>query len=122
MKNDLLYVSNIQECIEAIESYTFDGKKIFMETRMIQDAVIRNFEVIGEATKRLSPEFKAKYPEVPWRRIAGLRDVLIHDYLRVDLDEIWGIIVSDLPNLKSAINKIIQDLQKSNNNLILLAH
>ena len=112
MKNDLLYLSNIQECIEAIESYTIDGKEIFMRTRMIQDAVIRNFEVIGEATKRLSPEFKAKYPEVPWRRIAGLRDVLIHDYLRVDLDEVWGIIDNDLPNLKTGIHKIIQDLQK----------
>ena len=83
-----------------------------MQTRMIQDAVIRNFEVIGEATKRLSPEFRAKYSEVPWRRIAGLRDVLIHDYLRVDLEEVWGIVVNDLPDLKTGINKIIQDLQK----------
>jgi uncharacterized protein with HEPN domain len=112
MKNDLLYVSNIQESIEAIESYTLEGKEVFMQTRMIQDAVIRNFEVIGEATKRLSPKFRVKYSEVPWRRIAGLRDVLIHDYLRVDLNEVWGIIVNDLPNLKTAINNIIQDLQK----------
>lgn len=88
MNNNLLYVSNIQKSIKAIESYTFDGKEVFMQTPMIQDAVIRNFEVIGEATKRLSPEFRDKYPKVPWRRIAGLRDVLIHDYLRVDLDEV----------------------------------
>ena len=69
-------------------------------------------ELIGEATKRLSPEFKAKHLEVPWRRIAGLRDILIHDYLRVDLEEIWGIIVNELPNLKIAIDNIVRDLQK----------
>ena len=103
MKNDLLYLSNIQESIEAIESYTDDGKESFMQTRMIQDAVIRNFEVIGEATKRLSTEFREKHSEIPWRRIAGLRDVLIHDYLRIDLEEVWGIIRDYLPELKVKI-------------------
>ena len=112
MKKDLLYLSNIQECIEAIESYTCDGKESFMQNRMIQDAVIRNFEVIGEATKRLSTEFRAKYSEVPWRRIAGLRDVLIHDYLRVDVEEIWGIIQDYLPELKVKIQIIIQDIEQ----------
>lgn len=109
MKNDLLYLSNIQECIEAIESYTHEGKEAFMQTRMIQDAVIRNFEVLGEATKKLSTEFREKYSEVPWRRIAGLRDVLIHDYLRVDLNEVWGIISDYLPELKFKIQIIMQD-------------
>ncbi len=81
-----------------------------MQTRMIQDAVIRNFEVIGEATKRLSPKIRERYSEVPWRRIAGLRDVLIHDYLRVDLEEVWGIIQDYLPDLKVEIQIIIQDI------------
>lgn len=110
MKNDLLYLSNIQECIAAIESYTLDGKNTFMQTRMIQDAVIRNFEIIGEATKRLSLQTREKYTEVPWRRIAGLRDVLIHDYLRVDLEEVWGIISDYLPDLKAKIERIIDEM------------
>ncbi len=112
MKNDQLYLDNIKECIQMIESYTCDGKKVFMQTRMIQDAVIRNFEIIGEATKRLSPEIKNKYIQVPWRRIAGLRDVLIHDYLRVDLTEVWGIISDYLPDFKIQIQKIIHDMEK----------
>ena len=111
MKNALLYLSNIQECIEAIESYTGDGKETFIQTRIIQDAVIRNFEVMGEASKRISPKIKEKYPEVPWRRIAGLRDVLIHDYLRVDLVEVWGIISDYLPELKVHIQTIIRDIE-----------
>ena len=112
MKNDLFYLSNIQECIEAIESYTNDGKDSFMKNRMIQDAVIRNFEIIGEATKRLSTEFREKYSEIPWRRIAGLRDVLIHDYLRVDLEEVWGIIQEYLPEFKVKVQSIIQNTKK----------
>ena len=71
MKNERLYLSNIQECIERIEEYTKGGKEEFMQTKMIQDAVIRNFEIIGEATKRLSPELRNNYVNVPWQQMAG---------------------------------------------------
>lgn len=65
MRDNRLYLSNIKECIERIESYTCDGREVFMQTLIIQDAVIRNFEIIGEATKRLSPELRAGYPDIP---------------------------------------------------------
>jgi len=110
MKNELLYLSNIKECIENIETYTVEGKEAFQQNRMMQDAVIRNLEVIGEATKLLSSEMRDQYPDIPWRKMAGLRDVLIHDYLRVDLEEIWMIVERNLPDLKRKINQIITDL------------
>ncbi len=67
MKDNRLYLSNIKECIDRIESYTIDGKAVFLENTMIQDAVIRNFEIIGEAKKRLSTEFRTTYPDIPWQ-------------------------------------------------------
>jgi uncharacterized protein with HEPN domain len=109
MKDNRLYLSNIKECIERIESYTCDGREAFMQTPIIQDAVIRNFEIIGEATKRFSPELRAAYPEIPWQQIAGLRDVLIHDYLKVNLNRIWGIIEQNLPELKAIVEAILKE-------------
>lgn len=108
MKSDLLYLSNIQDCIQRIESYTVEGKEKFLETPMIQDAVIRNFEIIGEATKHLSPELKSTYPDVAWKQIAGLRDILIHDYLKVNLNRVWGIIEQNLPQLKQTVEAILR--------------
>ncbi len=67
------------------------------------DTIIRNLEIIGEATKRLSDALKQSNPEIRWRNIAGLRDVLIHDYMGVDLEVIWNVIVRDLPELKKSI-------------------
>ncbi|MBW4592745.1 MAG: DUF86 domain-containing protein [Brasilonema angustatum HA4187-MV1] len=112
MRDDRLYLSNIFECIERIESYTRDGKEVFLQTTIIQDAVIRNFEIIGEATKRLSPEIRAVYPDVPWQQVAGFRDVLIHDYLKVNLNRVWGVIEQNLPQLKATIEAILLELGK----------
>jgi uncharacterized protein with HEPN domain len=106
MKNDQLYISNIKEAIHWIETYTDTGEQSFLTTKMIQDAVIRNLEIIGEATKNLSPEFRQQNPQIPWRQMAGLRDVLIHDYLRIDLEEIWLIVKNDLPALKQNLKNL----------------
>src|SRR5262249_51880276 len=109
MKEDRLYLIHIQECIGRIESYTSSGKDAFIGSTLIQDAVIRNFEIIGEASKRLSEGLRQSYSATPWRRVAGFRDVLIHNYLGVDLDEVWSIIEHKLPELKHDIQRIIDE-------------
>ena len=78
---------------------------------MAQDAVIRNFEVIGEAVKRIPESMKEERPDIPWRRIAGLRDVLIHQYLRVDLEAVWAIVRDDLHEFKQAVAEILAEMQ-----------
>jgi|GEM_PF-1097762 len=92
MTDDVGYLSDITECIERIESYTVAGRSAFMASPLIQDGVIRNFEVIGEATKRLTPALTQLRPELPWRRVAGFRDMLIHRYRSVDLEAVWNAV------------------------------
>ncbi len=82
-----------------------------MRSLLIQDGVIRSFEVMGEAVKRVSQELRQNDPEVPWRQIAGFRDVLIHDYMGLDLDEVWNVVERNLPDLKSKILLILQELE-----------
>jgi uncharacterized protein with HEPN domain len=77
---------------------------------MVVDAVIRNLEVIGEAVKNIPPEIRSKYPEVPWRQIAGFRDVVIHHYFGVDLNIVWTVIRKHLKELKPKIERILENL------------
>jgi uncharacterized protein with HEPN domain len=97
----------MRECLERIDEYTEGGEEVFMASKLVQDGVIRNLEVIGEATKNLSDDLRSANPEIPWRQIAGMRDVLIHDYLRVNLGRVWQTVVSDLPPLRIVINTLL---------------
>ena len=107
IKNDQVYLEHILEAITKIESFVIGLTKTdFDRNVMIQDAVIRNFEIIGEATKKISKQFTQSHAEVPWQDMAGMRDKLIHDYLDVDLEVVWKTIEVDLPLLKDLITKI----------------
>jgi uncharacterized protein with HEPN domain len=112
VKDPRVYLAHILECIQHIEQFTATGRDAFYAQPMIHQAVIRNFEIIGEAAKRVSPAFRQQHPELPWKEMTGFRDVLIHDYEDLNLDEIWNTIVRDLPLLKSGVQKILPPLDQ----------
>ena len=107
MKEDAVYLRHILDAIAKIEEYTAVGHDRFMNESHWQDATIRQLEIVGEATKQLSQDLRDRYPEVPWRRIAGLRDVLIHKYMGVDLDAVWEIAAQNVPVLKSRVQSML---------------
>jgi uncharacterized protein with HEPN domain len=107
MKDDRLYLIHIGECIAKIEQYAAGGRDTFLGSSLIQDAVIRNFEIIGEATKHISPELRQRHPEVAWQQMAGFRDVLIHNYMGIAVAQVWQTIEQHLPTLKQQIDTLL---------------
>jgi uncharacterized protein with HEPN domain len=112
IKDDIVYLNHIIDAISRIEEYvhglTYDD---FIENYLIQDGVIRQIQVIGEATKKISYNTRGKYPDIPWKDIAGMRDKLIHDYFGIDLDAVWDTVEKDIPLLKDEIQTIIKELK-----------
>lgn len=111
MRDDRLYLIHITECIERIEHYTAPGHDAFISDTMIQDAVLRNLHTLAESTQRLSDALKDQHPEVDWATIAAFRNVIVHDYLGIDLPRIWDIVERDLRSLKRAINAMLEAYQ-----------
>lgn len=113
MKDDRLYLIHIRECMEKIRDYTEEGEGFFRRDNKTQDAVIRNFEIIGEAAKRVSQELRDQTPNIPWQRISGFRDVLIHQYEGVDLDQVWKIVERDMTDLEEKIGTCLSQWEGS---------
>ena len=110
-KRNEVYFRDIIESIDIIKDYTQDkGINDFSNDQLLQDGVIRRLEIIGEAVKKIDPNLKAKYPNIKWRQIAGMRDVLIHDYFGVNIKRVWNVIESDLDNLKSELQSIMKEM------------
>lgn len=107
MKDDKIYIEHILQSIERIESYIY-GKnhKWFAEDYLTQDAVIRQLEIIGEATKRISPTLRSINPHIPWQDMAGMRDILIYNYIDVDIDIVWKTASESIPELKILVSDI----------------
>ena len=114
MKRDTsLFIDDILENIELIEkSVKKLSKDKFKLNRLIVDATIRRLEIIGEAVKNIPNALRVRYPEIPWKNIAGFRDVIIHGYFGIDLDLVWKIIKEDLIKLKKDIQRVSKEFKK----------
>jgi uncharacterized protein with HEPN domain len=113
-RDELVYLRHVLDAIGRIEQYTADvDERTFCDSTLIQDGVIRQLEIIGEAVKSLPATIREKYPHIPWQDIAGTRDKLIHHYFGVSLGEVWLTVQRDIPTLKAEVMGILGELPAS---------
>ena len=111
LEADRVLLAHMRECLERVAEYTGGERSRFEESRLVQDAVIRNLQTLAESSQRLSDEVKASEPRVPWRELGGFRNVIVHAYLGIDLTAIWLVMENDLPPLAEALERMILRLK-----------
>jgi uncharacterized protein with HEPN domain len=108
LKNgDAVILLHIRDALVLVLEYAGVGKQAFQEDVRTQDAILRRLEIVGEATKRLTPTFRAAHPNVPWKRIAGFRDIAIHHYDKIDLEVVWRLVEHEAPILLQQIRDLL---------------
>lgn len=107
---DRLLLAHMQECLLRIAEYTAGGRSHFEASRLVQDAVMRNLQTLTESSQRLSQGIRDTEANIPWRELAGFRNVIVHGYLGIDLAAVWLVIQQDLPSLSLAIGRMIARL------------
>jgi len=110
VKDDRVYLKHILRCVSRIEEYAVGGRAAFMESHLIQDGVIRNLQTLAESSQRLDEDLKVSQPAVDWKGLAGFRNVLVHDYLGVDLELVYRAVERDVPRLKAASEALLRSL------------
>ncbi len=108
MREPLVFVRHMREAGADVLEYTRGGRQEFEASKLVQDAVMRKLEIMGEAAKNVPLPFREKWPGIPWRAVAGLRDVLSHAYFQVQLGRVWGIVEEEVPALVAELDRILQ--------------
>jgi uncharacterized protein with HEPN domain len=112
VKDDLVYLAHILECINRVEQYCLEGREAFFASTLIQDAVLRNLQTLTEAAQRLGAEMKERLSDVNWTGMSGFRNRLVHDYLAVDLTIVWEIVEQYLPDLKGKLSPVLKEIER----------
>ena len=107
MRDDRERLLDIKEAIENVQKYASRGKNTFNKDELIQTWVLHHIQIIGEATARLSDEFLEKHTNIPWFKIIGMRNILVHNYFGIDIEAVWSVVENDLPVLYDQIKRIL---------------
>jgi len=107
MRDDREKLLDIKEAIENVQKYASRGVDVFRKDELIQTWILHHIQILGEAAARLSDEFQEKHPEIPWFKIIGMRNILIHDYFSIDINAVWSVVENDLPVLYEQIVKLL---------------
>ena len=114
MKSQRAYVVHVLECIGRIREDSASGRDAVFSSHTLQDAIVRNLQVLSESVRRIDPAWKDLHSEVDWKAIAGMGNVLVHDYFEVDFESVWTVVTRDLVPLEIAIRSIQTGLDENN--------